>query len=84
MPDARSRPFLAWIRTGPVPYLRPVVAGACAIILAVVVARYLDKAAKPSRLGDTTRTAYLRWRPQVHDLFAGVDVYRAADDPGEL
>jgi alpha-1,2-mannosyltransferase len=76
MPEVFSPPFPAWIHTRRVPYLRPAIAAACAVVLAVVVARYLDKATKPSRLGDTTRTAFLRWRSQVYDLFAGVDVYR--------
>jgi hypothetical protein len=81
MSEAFSPPALSWIVPGRVPYLRPLAAAVGVVVLAVVVARYIDKAAKPSRLGETTRTAFLRWRPQVHDLFAGVDVYRVHNYP---
>lgn len=62
-------------------FLRPALAGVCAIALVVVVLKYLDKTAKPSRLGDQTRTAFLRWRGQVDDLFRGVDVYQVHHYP---
>src|SRR5262245_55409183 len=81
MPEVLGPSFPTWISSGPIRYLRPAVAAVCLVALAVVVIRYVDKAAKPSRLGDTTRTAFLRWRPQVHDLFAGVDVYRVHNYP---
>jgi len=81
MPQAPPLSFPTATSPGRIPYLRPAVAAVCAVTLAVVVVRYVDKAAKPSRLGDTTRTAFLRWRPQIHDLFAGVDVYRVHHYP---
>lgn len=50
---------------------------------AVLVAgvRYYAKAEKPSRLGDQTRTAFLRWRPQIQSLDTGTDIYRAFHYP---
>src|SRR5262245_14363427 len=60
---------------------RPALAGICLIALVAVTIRYVEKASKPSRLGETTRTAFLRWRPQVQDLFAGVDVYKVHHYP---
>jgi hypothetical protein len=57
------------------------VGAVCLVVLTVVVLRYIDKASKPSRLGDTTRTAFLRWRPQVQDLFVGIDVYKVHHYP---
>jgi alpha-1,2-mannosyltransferase len=76
MPDSVAPVFRSIHRWTERTYLRPAVAAICLVSLVAVVARYVDKAAKPSRLGDTTRTAFLRWRPQVQDLFAGVDVYK--------
>ena len=37
--------------------------------------KYYAKAEKPSRLGDQTRTAFLRWRPQVLALDDGRNIY---------
>ncbi|HEY2784997.1 MAG TPA: glycosyltransferase family 87 protein [Fimbriiglobus sp.] len=81
MPEPAAPSFRSTFRLDPSRYLRPAVAAVCVVALAIVVAKYLDKVAKPSRLGDTTRTAFLRWRGQVHDLFTGVDVYRAYQYP---
>jgi alpha-1,2-mannosyltransferase len=49
---------------------------ALAVVLAIAAVKYAAKAQKPSSLGTQTRTAFLRWRPQVAELHAGVDVYR--------
>ena len=45
-------------------------------VFAVTAVRYAVKASKPSELGTYTRTAFLRWRPQVRALDAGTDIYR--------
>src|SRR5688572_15820508 len=81
MPAALAPHLPSWSVAGRVPYLRTAFAVGCAVVLAVVVIRYVDKTSKPSRLGDTTRTAFLRWRPQVQDLFGGVDVYKVHHYP---
>ncbi len=39
------------------------------------------KAEKPSDLGTLTRTAFLRWRPQLQELERGTDIYRAFNYP---
>lgn len=59
---------------------RPVVwralfAVALLVALAYTTARYLEKVKKPSDAGTYTRTAFLRWKPQVEALFAGENIY---------
>jgi alpha-1,2-mannosyltransferase len=43
----------------------------------ITALRYVAKASKPSDLGTYTRTAFLRWRPQVLELDVGTNIYRA-------
>lgn len=50
-----------------------------AVILTAV--RYYFKAEKPSRLGEQTRTAFLRWRPQIQGLESGINIYTAYNYP---
>lgn len=43
--------------------------------------RYSVKAMTPSREGTLTRTAFLRWRGQIHELMAGDNVYQKYNYP---
>jgi alpha-1,2-mannosyltransferase len=52
-----------------------------AVVLAAAAVQYWLKASKPSRLGTLTRTAFLRWQPQVNALAAGVNVYEGNPYP---
>jgi alpha-1,2-mannosyltransferase len=63
-----------------------------ALLLIVASVKYLQKAAKPSDLGTYTRTAFLRWRPQliggahadgrpILGLMQGADAYRLYNYP---
>lgn len=49
------------------------------IVLAVIVVgmslKYAAKINKPGDGGEQTRSAFLRWRGIIHDLFAGANVY---------
>lgn len=51
------------------------------LAVAVTAVRYYSKAEKPSRTGELTRTAFLRWRPQIHALDAGTNIYAAFNYP---
>ena len=53
------------------------------VILAVALTavRYYFKAEKPSRTGDLTRTAFLRWRPQIEALQTHTNIYTAYQYP---
>ena len=48
---------------------------ALALVLTATVLLYLHKIDKPDRNGDYTKSAFLRWRPQIEDLDRGVDIY---------
>lgn len=50
-------------------------------IVCVTAIRYYAKAEKPSRLGELTRTAFLRWRPQILALDHGTNIYAAFNYP---
>ncbi|MFO0849407.1 MAG: glycosyltransferase family 87 protein [Gemmataceae bacterium] len=53
-----------------------------AVVVGLVVltnVRYAEKAAKPGRDGEHTRTAVLRWRTQLQGLVGGTNVYRVGD-----
>lgn len=47
------------------------------IVFSLAALKYFAKANKPSDLGTYTRTAFLRWRPQVLDLDRGINIYQA-------
>jgi hypothetical protein len=53
------------------------VVGALFVVFLVAAFQYAAKAARPSALGTQTRTAFLRWRPQVLELRTGTNIYRA-------
>ena len=60
---------------------RAALLGSLALVLAVVAWRYLEKIQKPSRNGTYSRSAFLRWRDQIHALEAGEDIYRKFNYP---
>ena len=68
------------------PAIRPALArnlflGLVCLVVTVVFVRSMNKAATPSRLGDYTRTAILRWKPQIESLDRGVNIYEAFNYP---
>jgi hypothetical protein len=67
---ARTPPARGWAAVG--------LAAALALVVWANV-RYADKANKPGRDGEQTRTAVLRWRPQLQGLVGGTNVYRVGD-----
>jgi hypothetical protein len=77
LPAARLR---AAVTVAP-PRLRLAFLVVVAVLVAVTAVRYYGKADTPSRTGDLTRTAFLRWRPQILALDAGTDIYRAYNYP---
>lgn len=64
----------------PAPW-RVAFAVALLLVLAFTCARYADKAVTPSRDGTLTRTALLRWRPQIQSLEAGENIYEKHNYP---
>lgn len=60
---------------------RPLFLAVVALLIAVTAARTTVKALKPGRTGEQSRTAFLRWRPQIQSLASGTDIYRAFNYP---
>ncbi len=60
---------------------RPLFATALIAIVVLTAVRVLDKAQKLGRTGEQSRTAFLRWRPQIQALDHGIDVYHAFNYP---
>ena len=52
-----------------------------ALIVGAAFVKSWGKATTPSRLGDLTRTAILRWKPQIEDLGRGVNIYETHNYP---
>jgi hypothetical protein len=52
-----------------------------ALVLTATVVLYLHKIGKPDRNGDYTKSAFLRWRPQIEKLDRGVDIYAVDNYP---
>lgn len=50
---------------------------AVTVLVVITAVKVAVKAQKPGRTGEQTRTAFLRWRPQIQALHRGEDVYRA-------
>ena len=72
--------FAAAVAARPVAW-RVGVGVALALVLAATVAVYLDKIHEPDRNGEYTKSAFLRWRPQIEKLDRGVDIYQADNYP---
>ena len=49
--------------------------GLLAVVLAVTSIQYAAKVAKPAETGQQSRSAFLRWRAMILDVFAGANVY---------
>ena len=77
--------MIAWLTSLPdrlaavlAPHLGAVRVGCAAllvVLLTVTAVRYLKKVDKPSDVGTYTRSAFLRWKPQVEALDRGEDIY---------
>lgn len=61
--------------------IRIAFAVALAAILFLAFGKMMAKANQPSRLGDYTRTAILRWKPQIEALGRGENIYAAFNYP---
>lgn len=48
---------------------------ALAVLVVGTSVRYAAKASKPGDTGQQTRSAFLRWRAMIHEVFAGGNVY---------
>ena len=60
----------------PNPRYRAAVLVALAVLVVGMSVKYAAKVSKPGDAGAQTRSAFLRWRSVVHDLFAGANVYQ--------
>jgi len=60
---------------------RPLVLAAVVALVALTAVRVTAKALKPGRTGEQSRTAFLRWRPQIQALETGTDIYRTFNYP---
>ena len=54
---------------------------AVVVMIALTAVRTAIKAQKPSRTGEQSRTAFLRWRPQILALESGTDIYKTFNYP---
>ncbi len=54
---------------------RVVVLGLLAVVLLVTSLKYAAKIAKPADSGQQTRSAFLRWRSMIHEVFSGTNIY---------
>lgn len=67
------------------PFAPPRIGRAFGLLLVLAFAatavRYYLKAEKPSRTGELTRTAFLRWRPQILALQTPTNIYTAFNYP---
>jgi len=46
-----------------------------ALVLIFTSVKYAAKVMKPSDTGEQSRSAFLRWRTMIHDVFAGTNIY---------
>lgn len=60
---------------------QPVFMSVLVAILALTAVKTASKVLKPGRTGEQSRTAFLRWRPQILALESGSDIYRAFNYP---
>jgi alpha-1,2-mannosyltransferase len=81
MKDSLTRLPLARLTSIRPALARNLFLGLLVVVAAVVLIRTMNKAATPSRLGDYTRTAILRWKPQIESLDRGVNIYEAFNYP---
>ena len=57
------------------PWFRPVFLLVVAALVVAMSLKYAAKVQKPGDAGHQTRSAFLRWRGMIHELFAGGNVY---------
>jgi alpha-1,2-mannosyltransferase len=82
MPTVNLSPSSVFRVTGPTPRaIRVAFTLFVAAAVLIVFAKMLRKANQPSRLGDYTRTAILRWKPQIEALGRGENIYAAFNYP---
>jgi len=60
--------------------LRAAFVVALALVVVGMSAKYAAKVSKPGDDGRLTRSAFLRWRAMIHDVFAGANVYVGANE----
>lgn len=72
---------LAFVPAAAARHWRSLALAALVLLLAATAIKTTAKALKPGRTGELSRTAFLRWRPQIHALGQGTDVYRAFNYP---
>src|SRR5581483_12261943 len=53
---------------------------ALAALVVVMSLKYAAKAARPGDAGGQTRSAFLRWRGMINDVFAGANIYVGAHE----
>lgn len=59
----------------PAARLRLAFVAALAVLVVGMSVKYAAKAARPGDTGQQTRSAFLRWRAMIHEVFAGGNVY---------
>lgn len=69
-----SNRVLATLAANPV-RLRVAFLGLLAVALAFASVKYAAKVAKPADTGEQSRSAFLRWRSMIRDVFAGTNIY---------
>jgi alpha-1,2-mannosyltransferase len=57
------------------PRLKVLFLAALAVVVVLMSVKYAAKISKPGDGGELTRSAFLRWRGMIHELFAGANVY---------
>ncbi|MCE9562952.1 MAG: DUF2029 domain-containing protein [Planctomycetes bacterium] len=55
--------------------LRVVFLGLLALVIVLTSVKYAAKVAKPGDTGEQSRSAFLRWRSMVRDVFTGTNIY---------
>ncbi len=49
--------------------------GLLALVLVIISVKYAGKVMKPGNSGEQSRSAFLRWRSMIHDVFTGTNIY---------
>jgi len=72
--------FALRLPSAPVARLRLAFVLALAVLVVGMSLKYAAKASKPADNGQQTRSAFLRWRAMIHEVFAGGNVYVGANE----
>src|SRR5688500_14303615 len=54
--------------------------GVLAVVLVVMSLKYAAKVAKPGDSGQQSRSAFLRWRTMIRDVFTGTNIYTGKNE----